>query len=135
MKILAIDFGKKRLGFALGDTIINIATPLKQIDRKNITQDINYIKELIDEYDIQKIVTGYPLNMNGTQSKITTEVENFSAALQEKIDIPVDFIDERLTSFEAEELLKVHKPDYKKRKKILDSISALVILRSYMERE
>jgi RNase H-fold protein (predicted Holliday junction resolvase) len=49
--------------------------------------------------------------------------------------VPVDFIDERLTSFEAEELLKDYKPDFKKRKKILDSISALVILRSYMERK
>lgn len=135
MKILAIDFGKKRLGFALGDTLINSATPLRQIDRKNITQDIDYIKGLIDEYDVQKIVTGYPLNMDGTQSKITAEVEEFSAALQKKIAIPVDFIDERLTSFEAEELLKEYKPDYKKRKKILDSISALVILRSYMERK
>lgn len=135
MKILAIDYGKKRLGFALGDTLINSATPLRQIDRKNLTQDIDYIKELIDEYDVQKIVTGYPLNMDGTQSKITAEVEKFSAALQKKIAVPVDFIDERLTSFEAEELLKDYKPDFRKRKKILDSISALVILRSYMEKK
>lgn len=134
MKILAIDFGKKRMGFALGDTVINTATPLKQIDRKNRTYDINYIKDLIAEYDIEKIVSGYPLHMNGTKSKICAEVESFSKTLRKKFNITVDLIDERLTSFEAEELLKTHKPDYKKRKKNLDSISALIILRSYMER-
>ena len=133
MKILAIDFGKKRMGFALGDTTINTATPLEQINRKSQEQDINYIRDLIAEYDIDKIVTGYPLNMDGTKSKISAEVETFSKTLQERIKIPVDFMDERLTSFEAEELLKNHKPDYKKRKKIIDSISALIILRSYME--
>ncbi|MCK5059246.1 MAG: Holliday junction resolvase RuvX [Candidatus Aminicenantes bacterium] len=135
MKILAIDFGKKRLGFALGDTSINTALPLKQIDRKNSAQDIQYIKDLIAEYDVEKIVIGYPLHMDGSKSKISTAVENFSGSLQKKANIPVDFIDERLTSFEAEELLKAHQPDYRKRKKVLDSISALVILRSYMERK
>lgn len=135
MKILAIDFGNKRLGFALGDTTINTATPLKQIDRKNNAQDIQYIKDLIAGYEVEKIVTGYPLHMDGSKSKIVTAVENFMRSLQKKIPLPVDFIDERLTSFEAEELLKAHQPDYKKRKKILDSISALVILRRYMERK
>jgi len=135
MKILAIDFGKKRLGFALGDTIINIAIPLKQINRKNSAQDIQYIKDLIAEYDVEKIVAGYPLHMDGSKSKISAAVENFSRSLRNKAHIPVDFIDERLTSFEAEELLKTHQPDYRKRKKVLDSISALVILRSYMEKK
>ncbi|MFC2156145.1 Holliday junction resolvase RuvX, partial [Acidobacteriota bacterium] len=105
------------------------------IDRKNNSQDIQYIKNLIAEYDVEKIVTGYPLHMNGSKSKISTAVENFSRSLHKKTHIPVDFVDERLTSFKAEELLKTHQPDYRKRKKVLDSISALVILRRYMERK
>ena len=104
MKILAIDFGKKRLGFALGDTSINTALPLKQIDRKNSAQDIQYIKDLIAEYDVEKVVTGYPLHMDGSKSKLSVAVENFSRSLRKKANIPVDFNDERLTSFEAEEL-------------------------------
>ena len=71
--------------------------------------------------------------MDGTKSKISSEVETFAKTLEKKTGLPVELVDERLTSFEAEELLKTIQPDYKKRKKNLDSVSALVLLRSYME--
>ena len=133
MKILAIDYGKKRIGFALGNTTVNTAAPLEQIVQKNRAQVIDHIAHLISEYDIEKIVTGYPLHMDGTKSKISSEVEIFAKTLEKKTGLPVELVDERLTSFEAEELLKTIQPDYKKRKKNLDSVSALVLLRSYME--
>lgn len=133
MKMLAIDFGLKRFGFAIGDTTTNIALPINPLNRKTIEKDINYIKNLLNEYCINKVLIGYPLNMNGTKSKIINEVESFSEILKKKINIDINFFDERLTSFEAEEILKPFKRDYKKRKKIIDSISALLILRSYME--
>jgi putative Holliday junction resolvase len=133
MKILAIDFGKKRMGFAFGDTVIGSETPLKQIERKNLKADLCYIENLVAEFDIEKIVIGYPNNMNGSKSKISSEIDHFAKKLRGKIAVPVDFVDERLTSFEAEQLLQTFKPNYKKRKEILDSISALIILRNYME--
>lgn len=135
MKILAIDFGQRRMGFAIGDTSIKTAVPIKQINRKNLKLDINHIKDIIYEYDIERIIIGYPLNMDGTKSQITEKVENFSKLLRKKTpEINIEFIDERLTSFEAEEMLKLHKPAYKKRKEILDSISALIILTTFMEK-
>lgn len=135
MKILAIDFGQKRMGFAIGDTSIKTAVPIRQINRKDLKLDIDHIKNIIYEYDIERIIIGYPLNMDGTKSQITEKVENFSKLLRKKIpEIDIEFIDERLTSFEAEEILKPHKPNYKKRKGILDSISALIILKSFMEK-
>lgn len=133
MKLLAIDFGMKRMGFAFGDTTIRTASPIAAIMRKNIEQDIGHIKNLIYEYNITKILIGYPLNMDGTRSKITFQVENFTKQLKKKINIATEFVDERLTSFEAEEILKSYQPDHKKRKKILDSISALIILKNYIE--
>jgi putative Holliday junction resolvase len=135
MKLLAIDFGKKRMGFAIGNAIIHTAAPIDPITRKDEHTDIQYINHLLDEYDISKIIIGYPLNMDGTRGAITLEVEAFAEKLKKEIapGIEIDFIDERLSSFEAEEMLKSFQQDYKKRKKNLDSISAMVLLRSYME--
>jgi putative Holliday junction resolvase len=135
MKILSIDFGLKRMGFAVGDTTLRTAAPITPLKRKNKDQDIHHIKNLIPEYDIDKIIIGYPLNMDGTKSKITIQVENFAKHIKKKIHIETEFVDERLTSFEAEEVLKSYQPNHKKRKQILDSISAFIILKSYMEIE
>ena len=123
------------MGFAIGDTALNVATPIPQIDRKGIVMDVDYIRTLIEEYDIEKILLGYPLNMDGTKSKMVQETESFFNLLKSKINVEIDFIDERLSSFEAEEMIKSIQADYKKRKNIVDSISALVILRDYMERK
>ncbi|MCP4157592.1 MAG: Holliday junction resolvase RuvX [bacterium] len=133
MKILAIDYGLKRIGFAIGNPIIRTATPIDPIIRKNSKQAVDDIKQLVDEYDITKIIVGHPLNMDGSKSNITLQVENFAKKLKNKLNIDTQLVDERLTSFEADEVLKNHQPDYKKRKKKLDSISASIILNSYME--
>jgi putative Holliday junction resolvase len=134
MKILAIDFGMKRMGFAVGNTDLRTAAPIVPMVRQNEQQDTMYIQNLLDEYDIAKIIIGYPLNMDGSKSDFTLQVENFARQIKERFAIESEFVDERLTSFEADEMLKEFQPDYKKRKKVLDSVSALVILRSYMER-
>lgn len=135
MKILAVDFGMKRMGFAIGNSVIRTAAPIDPIARKGDDPDIQYIQHLIDEYDISMLLIGYPLNMDGTKSGITLKVESFTEKLKEKIPgaVAVEFVDERLSSFEAEEMLKSHQQDYKKRKKVLDSISALVLLRRYFD--
>lgn len=133
MKILAIDFGMKRMGFAVGNTDLRTATPIATMTRQNDRQDIMYLQKVVDEYDITKIIIGYPLNMDGTKSTFTFRVEDFARQIKELFAIETEFVDERLTSFEAEEMLKEIQQDYKKRKKVLDSVSALVILKSYME--
>lgn len=135
MKLLAIDFGLKRMGFAVGNTLIDVATPIDPVGLKNSKQAVGHIKHLLAEYDIARVLLGYPLNMDGTKSEMTVQVEHFARRLQKNIppDIAVEFVDERLSSFEAEEELKALKPGYKKRKKMIDSMSALVILRRFME--
>ena len=137
MKLLAIDFGMKRMGFAIGNTAINTAAPIDPLTYKNTNHALEHINRLITEYDITQILIGYPLNMDGTKSSITEQVEHFARRLKKTLapGINTQYVDERLSSFEAEEELKSLQPNYKKRKKILDSISALMILRRFMEKK
>jgi putative pre-16S rRNA nuclease len=135
MNILSIDFGMKRIGFAIGSPLIRIASPLDPVNRKNSKQVIQHIRLLLEEYDISSIVVGYPMHMDGTATFITREVEHFSHRLEKALgpDIPVHLVDERLSSFEAQEELRNHHPTGKKQKEIIDSMSAVVILKRYMK--
>lgn len=137
MKLLAVDFGMKRMGFAIGNTTINTATPIDPLTYKNTKHAVEHIKQLTAEYDITQILIGYPLNMDGSKSSISGQVEHFTRRLKKALapGITTQYIDERLSSFEAEQELKSLHPDYKKRKKIIDSMSALMILRRFMEKK
>jgi len=131
MKVLAIDYGKRRLGFAVGSELLKTATPIDHYNRKDLQTDLKYIRELIENHDIGKIIIGLPLNMDGTKGKIGVDTENFRKFLKKRVDIEIEMIDERLSSFEAEELLKTHINDFKKRRGKLDSMSAVIILNRY----
>lgn len=137
MKILAIDFGMKRMGFAIGNPTINTAAPIDPITYKNTNHAFEHIKQLISEYDITQILIGYPLNMDGSKSSFTEQVEHFTRRLKKTLAPGIDthYVDERLSSFEAEEELKPLQASYKKRKKFIDSMSALMILRRFMEKK
>ncbi|MGE5343983.1 MAG: Holliday junction resolvase RuvX [Candidatus Omnitrophota bacterium] len=138
MKILAVDFGMRRIGFAIGNPLIHTITPIDPLIRKNSKQAVDHIRQLVDTYEITHVIVGYPLNMDGTRSSFTEQVEHFTQRLKKRLgpDIPIDFIDERLSSFEAEEELKTHPMgniDHRKKKKMLDSMSAQVLLKRFME--
>jgi putative Holliday junction resolvase len=133
MKVIGIDFGLKRIGIALANTELGTAVPLKFIKHKNMKVDAGFIQEITNEFEADKIVLGYPLNMDGTESDMSRIVKNFKKKLEIVTNLPVILIDERLSSFAAEEELKQIMPDFKKRKKYLDSLSAVIILRDYME--
>lgn len=129
--MLAIDYGRKRFGFALGNRAQRTAIPLLPVERKNHRQILEVIRKLTAEFDIGRIVIGYPLNMDGSPSETCEEVDRFVRFLINKIALPVERVEERLTSFEAEEMLKSITSDRSKRKRALDSVSAQVILNNY----
>lgn len=135
IKILAIDYGEKRMGFALGDKSSNTAVVLSQINRKNSASDIKAIHRMVNEFDVNTIIIGYPLNMDGTKNDMTKKVENFAKILKRDLKITIKLVDERLSSFEAEEMIKTIKPKYQDRKKSIDSISALIILQNFMHKK
>ena len=132
MSILAIDYGRKRIGLAVA--ALNIPFPLKPLIRTDTVTDIARISDVIRDYQVSRIVVGLPLNMDGTESAMTREVKNFAAAIAKKLKMEVDFADEKLTSREAEQKLAPANRNWKKRKGKIDGVAAALILENYMEK-
>ena len=135
MKVLAVDFGTKRIGLAVGNSQTRVATPLGQIAALNRRLALAEIVRRIGEFEIEQIVVGYPLNMDGSRGPACAAVERFAAELRKNSGLPVVLVDEKLSSFEAEEMGKEFEGDFRKRKAFLDSVAAQVILQTYFERE
>ncbi|MBN1621089.1 MAG: Holliday junction resolvase RuvX [Endomicrobiales bacterium] len=133
-RILAIDYGKKRIGLALSDPLGITANPLSVLHRKSLSEDIKKIKSIIEEKEVGKVVLGLPLNMDGTPGILTEEIKSFAKKIEKEVNIDVEFHDERLTTHEAENLLiEEANMSREKRKKIKDKIAACLILKSYLE--
>ncbi|MFH0948337.1 MAG: Holliday junction resolvase RuvX [Elusimicrobiota bacterium] len=133
MSILAIDYGKKRIGFAVSSTFI--ATPIESILADKPETVFAKISEIIKEYAVCEIVIGLPLGMNDTESDITKEVRSFASEVEKRVALKVAFVDERLTSKDAESKLALTEKNWRKRKKKIDSASACLILQNYLERK
>ena len=93
------------------------------------------ISEIIKEYSVCEIVIGLPLNMNDTESEMTKEVRSFASEIEKRLQLKVNFVDERLTSLDAESKLASSEKNWRKRKKKIDSASACLILQNYLDRE
>ena len=133
--ILSIDYGLKRIGLAISDESRSFAFPCGVIENKNFKFVLLNIKKIIDEKNINLVIVGMPYNMNKentTKSEVMVLVEKFVNKLQESINIPVETIDERLSSFSAEEKLKESGLSAKKSKKFIDTEAARLILEEYL---
>ena len=133
MSILAIDYGRKRIGLAV--SILSVACPLKPIIRTDLKSNIAQISNVINDYSVSEIVIGLPLNMDDTESKMTKEVKNFAAALRNRLKLNIEFVDEKLTSIEAEQKLAETNKSWKKRKEKIDGVAAALILKNYLEKK
>ena len=133
MKAMGIDFGMARIGIALSDETKFLATPFVTYKRKGINQDIDYILDLIKTKNVDEIVCGLPMNMQGEEQTIAAKTREFMSLLQEKTNVKIEFIDERLSSVMAEELLKETERDWKKRKEKLDAVAASILLQDYLD--
>ena len=133
MKAMGIDFGMARIGIALSDETKFLATPFVTYKRKGLNQDIDYILDLIKIKNVGEIVCGLPMNMQGEEQTIAAKTREFMSLLQEKTNVKIEFIDERLSSVMAEELLKETERDWKKRKEKLDAVAASILLQDYLD--
>lgn len=132
--ILGIDYGSKRMGVAVSDLSCTIATSYKIIYRKNIDNDLAELNRIITEKEIGGIVMGLPLQMNGVEGEIATEVRKFAEVLEEKIGLPILLWDERLSSSAMENfLIKEVDLSRKKRAKVLDATAAAYILQGALD--
>lgn len=134
MKVMGIDFGLKRIGIALSDIMGFLASPLTTLYRTNEQDDLNFIKKIIDENKVETVVFGLPLEMSGNSGEIVNYTKDFAEKLKNLTNVNIVFVDERLSSIEAEEQLKLTIKDWKKRKLLLDQVSASIILQSYLDR-
>ena len=135
MKFLGLDLGSRTLGVSVSDKDGIIATSYTVI-RHNEEYDrlILEIKKIIEELKIEKIVLGLPKNMNGTIGEKGELSFKFKEMLEESLCIPVELMDERLTTVEATNMLIKNDTSRKKRKKVVDSVAATIILQSYLDK-
>ncbi len=135
MRIMALDVGEKRIGIALSDALGITAQPLMTYNRAkdNRKEDIQGLWELIKKHEVEKLVVGLPKNMNNTLGFKAEEVQNFIKALVAVEDIPVEWVDERLTTVSAERTLLEADVSRKKRKAVIDKMAAVLILQTYLE--
>lgn len=135
-RILAIDYGRKRIGLAITDESGKIPLALNTIETKDsIDKTISFILTAVSNYlfQIKKIIIGNPLLLSGKKGQMALEVENFKENFEKKVDIPIILWDERLSSIQADKILKTQKLKRKKRAKKIDPIAAVIILSSYVE--
>lgn len=133
MRILGIDYGRRRLGIALSDEGEILASPLLVYKSHGLERDLDFLIRLIAEREVERIVLGLPLNMDGSRGEMAEEVLSFAETLHEKSGLPVDTFDERLTTTEAERVLVQADLSRKRRKKLRDSLAAVLILQGYLE--
>jgi len=129
MQILAFDFGTQHIGVAVGQTITKTSSPLIVINVAREGKEIwNIISTLIDEWKPDQLLVGKPLNMDGTPSDMMKKVDPFFQKLQKISNIPCELVDERLTSFEAKQLMQKDSKDDR-----IDDLAAKIFLDNWME--
>ena len=132
-RILGIDYGDVRVGLALSDLTQTIAKPFKTLIYNDVNHLISQIQEIVNEQDIEIIVIGIPYNMKGEDTQQTIKVKEFASLVDKNLEVDIKFIDERLTSYEAEQVM--HKMNIKTgfNKAKIDKIAASIILQEYLQ--
>lgn len=131
-KVMALDIGTKRIGIALSDYLLMLANGHSYIDRAPEAQALEKIQKIANENNVQKIVVGIPLNMDGTKGSQAQDCEEFASKIT---NYEIIYEDERLTSETAEENLREKKIDFRKDKGLVDIESACIILEQYLSRK
>ena len=135
MGVLGIDFGSRRLGLAISDDEQRIALPLAPVESRGAEADLEHLRTLVEERGVERIVVGLPLALDGSRGAQAEATERFAETLRRELGLPVDLLDERFSSREAERALEAGgRRGRKKKKAVIDSVAAAVTLRTYLDR-
>ena len=126
-------FWLKRIGVAFSDETKFLATPYEVYVRQNPEQDLQHFVDLINKNKVDEVVCGLPMNMQGDEQEIADQTREFMDELQAKVAVRLSFVDERLSSVLAEDVLKQSERDWRKRKQKLDAVAASIILQDYLD--
>jgi putative Holliday junction resolvase len=132
-RILAIDYGARRIGLAVSDELGVTAQGLPTLHRTNKRNDFDHLRRTIKTYGVGEIVVGLPLRMSGEAGTQADKVEEFAEALRGRFKLPVHLFDERLTSVEANRVLDETDMSDRRRKEVVDQLAAVLILQAYLE--
>jgi putative holliday junction resolvase len=142
--ILAIDYGRARIGLAIADAETRLARPLETLERVNRNEDMRRLRQIVRDQHVRQIVVGLPLRLDGTRGDMAEEAARFSTRVRKQLGVPVELADERLTSWEALRLLEeqsgriwhAKRGGHAKRQRdkaiSVDSLAATVILQDYL---
>lgn len=136
MRILGLDFGSKTVGVAVSDELLLTAQGVEIIRREKpakLRQTLARIEELVAQYKVEKIVLGYPKNMNNTEGERCERTKEFKQMLEKRTGLEVILWDERLTTVAADEVMKEMGIRREERKKYVDEIAAMFILQGYLD--
>lgn len=132
-RVLGLDVGARRIGVAVSDPLGITAQGLDTLHRKNKKHDLGYLYRVIRDYEVKEIVVGLPLRMSGDEGLQAEKIQAFAEDLRKHFKIPVHLWDERLTSAEANRLLRETDLSIEKRGKAVDRMAAILILQGWME--
>lgn len=135
MRILAIDYGDSRIGLAVSDITGVIASPIGTIKSLGMRGDVDALAAKAKELNVSAFVLGLPLNMDGSEGERAEKTRKLGSVLSKVSGLPVEFMDERLTTVSAERVLDEADMRWDKRKKVVDTISAQIILQTYLDKQ
>jgi len=132
-RVLGLDVGSKTIGLAVSDPLGITAQGLETIRRENKRLDFERLANTINQYQVSEIVVGYPLRLSGVEGAQAEKMQRFAEELRARFSLPVHLWDERLTSTQANRLLREAEVSIKKRSQAVDRMAAVLILQSWME--
>jgi putative holliday junction resolvase len=132
-RVLALDVGSRRIGIAVSDPLGITAQGLETLQRRNKKTDFGKLTKIIQQYEVGEIVVGYPLRMSGAEGTQAEKMQDFAEELRKRFQLPVHLWDERLTSAEANRILRESEMSIKRRGEAVDRMAAVLILQSWME--
>ncbi len=136
MRVLGIDYGRKRIGLARSDESGLLASPLPVFTRSGrIADDLDRLVRLIGEQEVVRIVIGWPLHMDGAEGEMAGEVRALARELHARTGLPVELFDERWTSIQAENVLIASDVPRRRRRNLRDGLAATLILQGFLDRE
>jgi len=132
-RLLALDFGSKTIGLAVSDTLGLTAQGIATLRRSSKRNDLDYLRRVVRQYGVSEMVMGLPLRMSGSEGIQSEKVQAFARELRRKFKLPVHLFDERLTSVEANRLLRETAMSIRRRAEVVDQLAAVLILQSFLE--
>jgi putative pre-16S rRNA nuclease len=132
-RVLALDVGSKTIGLAVSDPLGITAQGLETLRRKNKRADLDTLEQVLHQYAVREIVVGYPVRMSGASGTQSEKIAVFAAELRRRFGLPVHLWDERLTSAQANRLLRETDMSIRRRAQVVDRLAAVLILQSFLD--